>query len=111
FAEDARAAASHSRALASADAVYDAAFRRAGMLRVLSMSELFDAVETLALTRPQRGDGLAVLTNGGGAGVLATDALISMGGKLAPIGGGTIAALDKVLPSTWSRGNPIDIIG
>ncbi len=111
FAESARAARSHTGALAGSDAVYDAAFRRAGMLRVLSMSELFDAVETLALTRPQRGDGLAVLTNGGGAGVLATDALISMGGKLAPIGGGTIAALDKVLPSTWSRGNPIDIVG
>ncbi len=111
FAESARAARSHTGALAGSDAVYEAAFRRAGMLRVLTMSELFDAVETLALTRPQRGDGLAVLTNGGGAGVLATDALIAAGGKLAPISTDTIAALDKVLPATWSHGNPIDIIG
>jgi len=111
FAESARAARSHTGALAGSDAVYDAAFRRAGMLRVLSMSELFDAAETLALTRPQRGDGLAVLTNGGGAGVLATDALVAAGGKLATICDDTIAKLDKILPRTWSHGNPVDIIG
>ena len=111
FAESARAARSHTGALAGSDAVYDAAFRRAGMLRVLTMAELFDAVETLAQTRPQRGDGLAILTNGGGAGVLATDALVAAGGCLAPLAAATIARLDGVLPKTWSRGNPIDIIG
>jgi acetyltransferase len=111
FAEGARAAASHTGALAGSDVVYDAAFRRAGMLRVDTMAELFDAVETLALTRPQQGDRLAILTNGGGPGVLATDALIAMGGKLAVLAPETIAKLDAVLPRTWSRGNPIDIIG
>ena len=111
FAEGARAAQSHTGALAGSDVVYDAAFRRAGMLRVDTMAELFDAVETLALTRPQQGDRLAILTNGGGPGVLATDALIAMGGKLAPLAPETIAKLDAVLPRTWSRGNPVDIIG
>ena len=111
FAEGARAAASHTGALAGSFAVYDAAFRRAGMLRVDSMAELFDAVETLALTRPQQGDRLAILTNGGGPGVMATDALIAEGGRLATLSPGTIAKLDQVLPATWSHGNPIDIIG
>jgi acetyltransferase len=109
--EAARAARSHTGALAGADAVYDAAIRRAGMLRVDTMTELFDAVETLALTRPQQGDRLAVLTNGGGPGVLATDALIAAGGRLATLSPATVARLDRVLPPTWSRGNPVDIIG
>ncbi len=107
----ARAAASHTGVLAGADAVYDAAFRRAGMLRVKTMAELFDAAETLALTREQVGERLAILTNGGGAGVLATDALIAAAGRLAELSQGTIADLDRVLPATWSRGNPVDIIG
>ena len=111
FAESARAAASHTGALAGSDAVYDAAFRRAGMLRVDTMAELFDAVETLALTRPQQGERLAILTNGGGPGVLATDALIAAGGRLATLPAKTIAKLDEVLPRTWSRANPVDIIG
>jgi acetyltransferase len=111
FAEGARAAASHTGALAGADAVYEAAFRRAGMLRVDTMAELFDAVETLALTRAQQGDRLAILTNGGGPGVLATDALVARGGRLATLSPSIIAQLDRVLPRTWSRGNPIDIIG
>jgi acetyltransferase len=111
FAEGARAAQSHTGALAGSDLVYDAAFRRAGMLRVDTMAELFDAVETLALTRPQQGDRLAILTNGGGPGVLATDALIAMGGTLATLAPETIAKLDQVLPRTWSHGNPVDIIG
>jgi len=81
------------------------------MLRVDSMTELFDAVETLALTRPQQGDRLVVLTNGGGPGVLATDALIADGGRLAGLSPATIARLDSLLPPTWSRGNPVDIIG
>ncbi|MGE0859798.1 MAG: GNAT family N-acetyltransferase [Gammaproteobacteria bacterium] len=107
----ARAAASHTGALAGVDAVYDAAFRRAGMLRVLTLEELFDAVETLALTRPPRGERLLILTNGGGAGVLATDALMDAGGTLATLSAETLARLDAVLPPTWSRANPVDIIG
>ncbi|MGD8429089.1 MAG: bifunctional acetate--CoA ligase family protein/GNAT family N-acetyltransferase [Ectothiorhodospiraceae bacterium] len=110
-AEGAKAAASHTGALAGADAVYDAAFRRAGMLRVFSLDELFSAVETLATSEPPHGDRLAILTNGGGIGVLATDALIDHGGTLAGLGEETIAELDKVLPPTWSHGNPVDIIG
>jgi acetyltransferase len=107
----ARAATSHTGVLAGADAVYDAAFRRAGMLRVATMAELFDAAETLALTREQVGDRLAILTNGGGAGVLATDALLAAGGKLAELADKTIEELNGVLPKTWSRANPVDIIG
>ena len=107
----ARAAASHTGMLAGSDAVYDAAFRRAGMLRVGHMAELFDAAETLALTREQKGDGLAILTNGGGAGVLASDALEAAGGRLASLAPETIARLGRVLPVTWSHGNPVDIIG
>lgn len=107
----AQAAASHTGALAGVDAVYDAAFRRAGMLRVMTLEDLFDAVETLALARPPRGERLAILTNGGGVGVLATDALMDAGGTLAALSAETIAKLDAVLPATWSRANPIDIIG
>jgi acetyltransferase len=107
----ARAATSHTGVLAGADAVYDAAFRRAGMLRVATMAELFDAAETLALTRDQVGEKLAILTNGGGAGVLATDALIAAGGQLAALSEGTITELNCLLPATWTHGNPVDIIG
>ncbi len=96
---------------AGGDAVYDAAFRRAGMLRVGHMAELFDAAETLAATREQTGDRLAILTNGGGAGMLASDALAAAGGRLAALTAETVAQLDKILPPTWSRGNPIDIGG
>lgn len=110
-AEGARAAASHTGALAGADAVYDTAFRRAGMLRVLGLDELFAAVEVLALGQRPRGDRLAILTNGGGIGVLATDALIDHAGRLAELAPQTVANLDAVLPPTWSKGNPIDIIG
>ncbi len=110
-AEGARAAASHTGALAGIDAVYDAVFRRAGMLRVTSLIEVFDAVEVLAMANPPRGDRLAILTNGGGIGVLATDALIDDGGRLARLDETTIERLDAVLPPTWSHGNPVDIIG
>jgi len=107
----ARAAASHTGALAGADVVYEAAFRRAGMLRVREVEELFDAAATLARMSPQRGDRLAIVTNGGGAGVLATDRLIEEGGHLATLTNETIAKLDAVLPPTWSRSNPVDLIG
>ena len=109
--EGARAATSHTGALAGADVVYDAAFRRAGMLRVNEVEELFDAAATLATMSPQRGNRLAIVTNGGGAGVLATDRLIEEGGRLATLSADTLAKLNAVLPPTWSHANPIDIIG
>jgi acetyltransferase len=109
--EGARAVESHTGALAGADAVYDAAFERAGVLRVYSLEELFDAVQTLALAKPPRGDRLAIVTNGGGIGILATDALIDQGGRLAQLSPATITELGQVLPPTWSHGNPVDIIG
>ena len=111
MAEGARAAASHTGALAGLDAVYDAAIRRAGMLRVLSTEDLFAAVETLAHARPLFGEQLAILTNGGGPGVMATDAAVAGGGSMAQLAPATLAALDQVLPSTWSHANPADIIG
>src|SRR5450830_582227 len=107
----AKAAFSHTGALAGADLVYDAAIARAGMLRVNSTDALFDAVTTLARTRPPRGERLAILTNGGGPGVMATDALIAGGGSLATLAGPTVEALDRCLPPNWSHGNPVDIIG
>ncbi|MDB5761526.1 MAG: family N-acetyltransferase [Herminiimonas sp.] len=110
-AEGAKAAASHTGALAGSDDVYDAAIRRAGMLRVFSTEDLFGAVETLARAKPMKGDRLAILTNGGGPGVMATDALVLGGGKLAATSADTLHQLDAVLPATWSHGNPVDIIG
>src|SRR6516225_111914 len=98
--EGARAAASHTGALAGTDVVYEAVFRRAGMLRVNEVEELFDAAATLARMSPQPGNRLAIVTNGGGAGVLATDRLIEQGGKLASVGPDTIAKLNKALPAT-----------
>lgn len=107
----AKAAASHTGALAGMDAVYDAAFQRAGILRVYDLDEVFDAVETLSFRPKIDGDRLTIVTNGGGVGVLATDSLIAQGGTLAPLAPGTIAKLNAVLPQTWSHANPIDIIG
>lgn len=105
------AAATHTGALAGADLVYDAAFRRAGMLRVNDLRDLFDAAATLASGVRVSGDQLTILTNGGGAGVLATDTLEALGGRLAPLTNGARTALDKTMPANWSRANPIDIIG
>jgi acetyltransferase len=110
-AASAAAAASHTGRLAGSDAEYAAAFRRAGMLRVASLDELFDAVETLAVGRPPRGPRLAIVTNGGGLGVLAVDALLDRGGELAALDAATLARLDAALPANWSRGNPVDIVG
>jgi acetyltransferase len=109
--EGARAATSHTGALAGSDDVYDAAIRRAGMLRVFSTEDLFDAVETLARAQPLTGDRLAIMTNGGGPGVMATDTLIAAGGHLATLSHQTLEQLDHILPSNWSHGNPVDIIG
>jgi acetyltransferase len=107
----AKAAASHTGALAGADAVFSAAFRRAGIVRVDTIEELFEAAETLARSRPLHGDRLAIVTNGGGAGVMAVDAMASGDGRLATLSAATIGKLDAVLPAMWSRGNPVDIIG
>jgi acetyltransferase len=109
--ESARAAATHTGALAGGDAAVGAAFRRAGLLRVDELEELFAAAETLTSLKPVAGNELLVVSNGGGAGVLAVDDLIKSAGKLAGLDDTVIAALDKVLPATWSRANPIDIIG
>lgn len=107
----ARAAASHTGAMAGADAVYEAAFRRAGMLRVDGLRDLFDAAETLASGLKPAGERLMILTNGGGLGVLAADALDGGGGRLAALSEDAVAELDKVLPRAWSRANPVDILG
>jgi acetyltransferase len=110
-AQGAKAAQTHTGALAGSDSVYDAAFRRAGLLRVLDLDELFAAAETLGRVQPFSGKRLAVLTNGGGIGVLAVDRLADLGGTLAGISPQTMSKLDAALPPIWSRANPIDIAG
>jgi acetyltransferase len=107
----AKAAQSHTGALAGADAAYEAAFRRAGVLRVRELQDLFSAAEILARHPRLTGERLAILTNGGGAGVLAADRLAELDGRLATLSGPTMASLDAALPPTWSHGNPVDIIG
>jgi acetyltransferase len=107
----ASAARTHTGALAGSDAVYDAAFRRAGLLRVFDLQELFAAAETLGRMKPFSGKRLAILTNGGGVGVLAVDRLVDLGGTVAAISPETYARLDQRLPPIWSRGNPVDIAG
>jgi acetyltransferase len=111
-AQAAQAAASHTGTLAGSDAVLDAAFRRCGVLRVDRISEMFDLAEVLAKQqqRPQ-GPKLSIITNAGGPGVLATDALIDSGGELAELSDTTLTALNDCLPPHWSQGNPIDILG
>jgi acetyltransferase len=111
MAQGAKAAATHTGALAGSDAVYEAAFRRAGILRVLDLRELFDCAETLGRVDPPPGKRLAILTNGGGIGVLAVDRLAELGGIPAAIVPATRAKLDAVLPRTWSGSNPVDIVG
>ena len=105
------AAASHTGALAGSDAVFDAAIARAGMLRVLTLADLFLAAETLARFRDGPSEKLIVLTNGGGAGVMAADEASALGVPLATLDTAMLARLDAVLPANWSRGNPVDIIG
>ena len=105
------AAASHTGALAGADIVFDAAFRRAGMLRVDTLQDLFMAAETLARFGSNRDTSLTVMTNGGGAGVMAADAAARADIALAELSDALRERLDAVLPGTWSRNNPIDIIG
>lgn len=110
--ESAKAVTSHTGAIAGSDIVYDAAFRRSGMLRVYTMQELFDSVETLARARvSSKGARMVILTNGGGLGVLAADSLIDEGGELAALSEKTLRRLHAVLPPLWSHGNPVDMIG
>jgi acetyltransferase len=110
-AQSAKAAQTHTGALAGSDAIYDAAFRRAGLLRVLDSDELFAAAETLGRVKPFEGGRLAILTNGGGTGVLAVDRLADLGGTLAALSPDTIKKLDAMLPPIWSRADPVDIAG
>ena len=108
----AKASASHTGAMAGSDDVLDAAFRRCGVLRVSRISELFNLAEVLAKQpRLPKGPRLSIITNAGGPGVLATDALISRGGKLATLSEEAIAKLNQFLPPHWSHNNPIDILG
>ncbi|MGD1918756.1 MAG: bifunctional acetate--CoA ligase family protein/GNAT family N-acetyltransferase, partial [Pleurocapsa sp.] len=107
----AKAAASHTGTLAGSDEVLDAAFRRCGVLRVDTIEDLFNMTELLAKQPRPKGKRLTILTNAGGPGVLATDALVKEQGTLAELSSETIVQLDKVLPTHWSRSNPIDILG
>lgn len=107
----ARAAASHTGALAGADAVFDAAFRRAGVLRVETIPDLFDMSQILAMQPSPRGPALAIITNAGGPGVMATDALMLASGRLATLSSETLTRLDAALPPFWSHANPIDLLG
>jgi len=107
----ARAAASHTGSLTGSDEVLDAAFRRCGVLRVDSIAELFYMAEVLAKQPRPRGPRLTILTNAGGPGVLATDTLIANQGQLADLAPETVDAYDQLLPTHWSHGNPVDILG
>ncbi|MBI4917185.1 MAG: bifunctional acetate--CoA ligase family protein/GNAT family N-acetyltransferase [Acidobacteria bacterium] len=111
FPESAQAAASHTGAMASEDAVYDAAFHRTGITRVDDIGEIFDCAELLGRGKVPLGPRLGILTNAGGPGVIATDALIAAKGTLARLADDTREALDGVLPPAWSHGNPVDVLG
>jgi acetyltransferase len=107
----AKAAASHTGSLAGSDEVLQAAFRRCGVLQVRTMGDLFHVAEVLGKQPRPKGPHLAILTNAGGPGVLATDSLIAVGGELAELAPETMDALNALLPREWSHGNPIDILG
>jgi len=111
FGESAKAAASHTGSLTGEDIIYDKAFRRAGIVRVDEIADLFNCAEVLGTQPLPRGPNLAIITNAGGPGVMATDALIAGGGKMATLSPKTMEALNSFLPHYWSRGNPIDMLG
>lgn len=111
FTESALAAASHTGALAGVDDVYEAAFRRAGIERVFSVDDMFDCAELLARKKLPRGRRLAIVTNAGGPGVMATDALMEQRGQIAKLSAATMERLDQVLPAHWSHNNPVDVLG
>lgn len=110
-AEGLRAAMSHTGALVGADDVFDAAVARAGAVRAMTIEQLFAAAQLLARRGRTRGNRLAIITNGGGPGVMATDRAIDLGVAVPELGPGTLAELDRALPAQWSRGNPVDILG
>jgi acetyltransferase len=111
FKESAQAAASHTGAMAGVDAVYEAAFQRAGIERIMEIDDMFDCAELLARQLSPKSDRLAIITNAGGPGVMTTDALIARGGRLAELAPETIYELDQFLPDCWSHGNPVDLVG
>ncbi len=111
FPESAAAAASHTGAMASEDAVYDAAFQRAGLARVFNLGDIFDCAELIGRNKNPRGPNLGIVTNAGGPGVIATDTLIASGGVLAKLSESTMSRLDESLPASWSHGNPVDVLG
>ncbi|MDH7476777.1 MAG: bifunctional acetate--CoA ligase family protein/GNAT family N-acetyltransferase [Candidatus Bathyarchaeota archaeon] len=111
YAESAKAAASHTGSLTGEDVVYDAAFKRAGIVRVEEIADLFNCAEVLGMQPLPKGPNLVIITNAGGPGVMATDALIARGGKLAKLGQKAMEYLNSILPHYWSRGNPVDILG
>lgn len=111
FTESAKAAASHTGAMAGVDAVYEAAFARAGVVRVFELDDLFDCAELLARQKIPKGDRLAIVTNAGGLGVMATDALLDRQGVLATFSDETMEKLNAILPGAWSHGNPLDLLG
>jgi acetyltransferase len=111
FGESAKAAASHTGSLTGEDIVYDTAFKRAGMVRVDEIADLFNSAGVLGMQPLPRGPRLAIVTNAGGPGVMATDAMIGLGGKMAELSPKTIDTLNARLPRFWSRGNPVDVLG
>lgn len=111
YPESAEAAASHTGAMASEDAIYDAAFKRAGMARVTNIGEIFDCADLIGRKKIPSGPRLGIITNAGGPGVIATDYLIANGGVLANLSEKTLSELDKNLPQAWSHRNPVDILG
>ncbi len=111
YAESAKAAASHTGSMTGEDSIYDAAFKRAGIVRVNEIEDLFHCSSILGMQPLPQGPRLAIVTNAGGPGIMATDALVSKGGKLAELGPGTMDMLNNELPPFWSRGNPIDLLG
>jgi acetyltransferase len=111
FRESAKAAASHTGSMSGEDSVYDAAFKRAGIVRVNEIEDLFNAAEVLGTQPLPKGKRLAIITNAGGPGVMATDSLIINGGELSKLSLKSLSKLDEVLPSFWSKANPIDLLG
>ena len=111
FPESAQVAASHTGAMASEDAVYDAAFQRVGMARVMDIGEIFNVAELIGRNKSPKGPNLGIVTNAGGPGVMATDALIAANGQLARLSPETMQALEEMLPPMWSHGNPVDVLG
>jgi acetyltransferase len=111
YPESAAAAASHTGAMASEDNIYDAVFQRAGIARVYDIGDIFNFTDLRSRRNIPKGSNLAIVTNAGGPGVMATDMLISKGGKLTKLSDDTMEKLNEVLPPFWSHGNPVDVIG